>query len=1761
MATVHNETASTTNPEPQSPSHTSGSQTGHNNETYGNDESEEEGEIASSGEEEHSASIEQHPLYSGKLPSPPVESAGHLDQSLQRNRRKRAHPDSESNRADFGNGDLISAHSTMDHGRSELSLARDNEKDSKKRPKFGPGPRIVDQDWDGDLERRSRSPLPLNRSKLPDELWQSILTYVPPPSLARVMGVNRKFAKYLASSQNPGAEKTGSRPIDPKENLEAEAIWTASRKLFCPGMPKPLEGRSELEMWQLLCNKRCTFCGKVDLSSDVQPASPPWEPELEKNGVTVIWPFRVRSCGPCLLKQSEKEIEILISSSVPSALLVALPFVFLSPLTHVVTPFALQNSTHPPQFQMTKHFLKTDIGDLKDQFDEVKLLGPAAAEGWFKGLAEMGKERLQESARWERWVSSGGLTNALARCQNFRPALHTDQASTTSHTQNAVAPYTSSDRRRSPNIPFAGGMEAAVGSPAPANLPTNAQASSSRPASVSVPQGYFHPPQGSSQQPRVERNLREVNELKAARRAEIERRCLELSPPLHPPVLNHMDSFQAAVQIPTPFTDSAWEVLKPRLLAQREVAEQKENDRIGQNRTSQAKIEERRQQEAHLKETKEMQDKAWEEVQAPIRERLGRYAQQIIKDIWKGGEIITNETSPKFAADVLLYVRRRFYGDIAEDDSVVGNAGEHPKRDRPDGPPSRKLILENMKWVFDTQIKPLTEQYRKELFLCHDCENNFKFYGFEGVIQHFAAKHTSALSVGSVVVHWRAEWPAYPPFHPDPSVAKAAFYAVPPPGSLTGQPTAPSPHPPFAYGAGYGGYSQSTGPVAQGAPNGIQGYHAFSPGPYGHSQYPEQYPGHHNGPYPPPQPFHGPPAAFQGHQQGFPQGNLGSYQSSQPGYPGPAPGYQHFIPPYQGQQQNQYGSPHPSQVNPASMQSQMHGVAQPFGQHPHAYAPPVGNGLPPNNVYPCAPPTAPQPATQAPTGPSGQTGGIYQVQLEDMAKFAREAWSSTSGIKDLSSSVRTYVLIHYVTSKFKSKFANEPALHMFIDGLASQALMKPIKSFNGLACKACLHSGNAPGSAFHSHPPSFPAADRKLYTLPNLLNHFQTVHIERSRPANHTNNGHVVPKADWKSDMVELPEQPVITELLHAPGMDDRKLHLIAQAFPDAFPRPLPRIGPAKNTGPVPVMHDSHEPSERAVPARQRPIGRGRDSPHQYPRNDLNGAHSQVRNLHGGSELHHPTPQYGPAMESFPSDQVPVQLRDSRPGSESPSHRYPYPHARSNTRIAPNLKPRNQGDAYLQSSRSGGSDWGNGVQQRDRQHRVGLAETNETVRQHESNHVHESSRADPRSSRERVNHITSEGSNTGAASRENRRYSHLAPDKTEERAHVLVTGGPLLPRVPRGRQEAGSEIKDEGSEDGEVGGGLSTVVERDRVGTLAEEPSEAAERFLDSFLPGEDTEAYKRRAAEHDRRKEEQIKGRWLLENERDQQSRGVEGRGRRLADEWSDLRSRKSDLDDSRTIQDRAHASPTHFEPKRLRAAGPTSPVSRDMVLQPHQYNHEDQLLRSPPRSVRRTDPIPENDPRYAHNRVTYHDDRQITDGLRRPRSRYDRYESFRQPQSRIRSRSPRRFPHHVGDIQGRDASPAIGALRPTQGYRMRSPVLAMADRLPTDDVQAYPQISPQAPYPQNTYVTYANDPREIGPFYQESMDYMPVRMSAQSPPPRGAYPHRPTNEMVSGYTRYEDEPQRRPLYDHHGQLYRVERAVYEDEDPRGYQSQQLRY
>ncbi|OBT61325.1 hypothetical protein VE03_09541 [Pseudogymnoascus sp. 23342-1-I1] len=949
--------------------------------------------------------------------------------------------------------------------------------------------------------------LPSDRSLLPAEIWQHIFTFTSPRTLGRLLRVNKIFRAYL-DPQSPASTfviASLSRSVVPLR--QPEVIWQASRRLFRPWMPNPLDEMSELGMWKLSCNFVCDFCDKRQNSvSSVSPDQ--WHSGPGEAGVRPIWAFAIRACGPCLQLRTIKEIDLLLSSSVPSPLMAALPFIFLTAELHVVASTTLQQGQPPTNMQIGKYFYKPHVEDIKQEFFRVKALGSGTAEEWIKGLETRGKDKRLDLVRWERWESSGGL-------QRMRSKEPTEANGTTGKVDlrlpAAVSIQPDGYLNHGPpglskisvlskeHLPGTNRMHPLPQHPLPQvpQFPTLPQRFES-PSQI----GFGPFPRPFLPQTRHERTKEEVDKLKAARRAEIERRCLLLDPPITANVLAHMASFQAALQIIKPFDDNAWEMLKPRLLSQRADAQQREDDRTALTRAVQAKLDERLYQDGQAREAKEFVDRGWEEAQSIVRTRTGAYADEIIRDGWALGKKVNKETSPRFAAEVLLYVRKRFYAEIAKEDSHSKATGEELPADSPSGPASRKLSLENMRWVFDTKIKPLTEQYRKELFLCNGCEN-FKWYAFEGVCQHYASKHTSDLSSGSIIVHWKAEWPEEPPFNPEPSDGNGA--TLPTTSSVAPYINGALTAPPMPT---HGGYQTGVDPIPPN-PYNPQDFYNSIPGQYTDPHHAlDQYTTHGQAAY-------APPASFQAYP-GFPGPQ---YQAQQEAtyqqYP-----YSGFEPPYSGAPPIIYDTPQAAPVYQGANFEPTTSI-----QTQHSVPPPeIPSHIPPI-VY----------RTEE-----------YKAQLQDIALIAKGLWNSTSGVKDMPGSVRVYTILHHILERSREKYADDPPLKMLIDGLQNNKDMRPVRNVNGLACKTCtIERANKPINPHTVSSKGTSASDRKLFSFPQLLNHFQSIHIENPKAT--------ALNLDWTTDMVELPDKKKLRNLPNANGMDDYKMQLVKEALPDAF--------------------------------------------------------------------------------------------------------------------------------------------------------------------------------------------------------------------------------------------------------------------------------------------------------------------------------------------------------------------------------------------------------------------------------------------------------------------------------------------------------------------------------------------------------------------------------------------------------------------------------
>ncbi|KAJ6258675.1 hypothetical protein Dda_6723 [Drechslerella dactyloides] len=782
--------------------------------------------------------------------------------------------------------------------------------------------------------------------RLPAAIWTEILTYVGLPGIGRLRGVCRRFS----------------------EMLEKEYIWRRCRKIHCPDMPKPAFGVKEWDMWRLVRGRGCMKCERF-----------PGRMRGE-DGLKVYWQFRVRCCEGCFRRNVVKDAELYrcaddkVTPTIMKELVLALAYGLVD------GNFMWVPTTMPVLMpDVEKVYWSEDIAEIKARYDEA--LQMDAAEEWLKGLEGEGFAHKADADRMEKWevrVMQGNSYNpAAGTVIRIKSTDKIGQQTGSSKASNGIPVLISSD-----NPPFQ-----------PQSIPTFYQRT----------RQYG------------DRSHQELEEMKARRKADIEGRCLKLNPPLMPEVLAHCAAFQAALKATQPLTEQTWPALQAKILEQRAGAEEYERVRQLQRRQLEQQLEDRKLLESQERDQWVKKERQWEETQAPVREMISRLADDEISG-WLGK--VTFESAPAFAASILIAVRTRYYelGGVPEtspaSDSVLAAAAPPSSSTSP--PPTtpisstaastsapgttaaaaatgkpRQLVLENMKYLFDNKIKPITDPCRRELFFCKACKEIAanpalavaagvtippppKLYGFEGVIQHYAAKHTTDMSLGTVVVHWRSLWPEDAPFVVDPNEIKR----------LMTKPFGPAhahPHQMMAGGAGGGGgggmnVNMNAGAMQQQVPGNVlirtngppvptfgypphQHQHQHQHQHHQNHQNHQNHHAHHQQPQPQPQP--------QAHQSHRHPHHLHHGQGPTAGpqtLPGPAP----------------YGRTVPAHRQP------YHQVEAPPPQHHHAgyhhQAPP----LPHHNAHHSLPPHQPPPQQIHVPQPHPHHGGHQPYQQGPM---------------------------------------------------------------------------------------------------------------------------------------------------------------------------------------------------------------------------------------------------------------------------------------------------------------------------------------------------------------------------------------------------------------------------------------------------------------------------------------------------------------------------------------------------------------------------------------------------------------------------------------------------------------------------------------------------------------------------------------------------------------------------------------------------------
>jgi hypothetical protein len=385
---------------------------------------------------------------------------------------------------------------------------------------------------------------------------------------------------------------------------------------------------------------------------------------------------------------------------------------------------------------------------------------------WKKGLDATGQQNAAEAARFEQYELLHGsfehFRRQFARTGSDGPSSAGFQMQRSENFQGSVEQQ---DNQASGHIPVSQGSASSAMARSGTSTPTNQKDVIMTDTSAKV--GSQNLPSANRPRNANGRSLQEAIEIRAERRREIERRCMELSPPISTSTLTHMDAFQNALLISLPFDDRQWDILKPRLLAQRSVAEQREYAKALEAPSLQDADRQRIETEQRL--ARENADHMWSELKVPSRDKIRKYAEEFVHQTWSDGHAVTKGTASKFAAEVICHVRQRFDEAIAQEDRMLALKGTAFPQDA-ESLASRKLKLEDMKWTFEEFVKPHTQRFGKDLFLCRVCDTNEKLFSFEAMIQHFAAKHTTSLSLGASIVYWKADWPPYPPFDPQPNI-------------------------------------------------------------------------------------------------------------------------------------------------------------------------------------------------------------------------------------------------------------------------------------------------------------------------------------------------------------------------------------------------------------------------------------------------------------------------------------------------------------------------------------------------------------------------------------------------------------------------------------------------------------------------------------------------------------------------------------------------------------------------------------------------------------------------------------------------------------------------------------------------------------------------------------------------------------------------------------------------------------------------------
>jgi hypothetical protein len=140
---------------------------------------------------------------------------------------------------------------------------------------------------------------------LPALIWHKVFMHLPPQSLGQLLLVNHAFNSHLQSAdarQSPDSTDGESKIIG---HLDPEKIWIQSRRLFHRHLPRPLHGRTELDMWKLIGGRSCQLCAqKPALAFQPNHQIDSAIRGSEGHAVRVFWSLAIRCCNDCLRNET-----------------------------------------------------------------------------------------------------------------------------------------------------------------------------------------------------------------------------------------------------------------------------------------------------------------------------------------------------------------------------------------------------------------------------------------------------------------------------------------------------------------------------------------------------------------------------------------------------------------------------------------------------------------------------------------------------------------------------------------------------------------------------------------------------------------------------------------------------------------------------------------------------------------------------------------------------------------------------------------------------------------------------------------------------------------------------------------------------------------------------------------------------------------------------------------------------------------------------------------------------------------------------------------------------------------------------------------------------------------------------------------------------------------------------------------------------------------------------------------------------------------